>query len=80
MSLTAVAGVLMLQWEENYGSVAPAPKAAKQEKEKAQHGSAASGRVLGGWHAVRGSIAGLLGAWHAVRQSEELMMVRRRSL
>jgi len=75
MSLTAVAGVLMLQWEENYGSVAAAPKAAKQEKEKAQHGSAASGRVLGGWHAVRGSVSGLLGAWHAVRQSEELMMV-----
>jgi len=68
MALTALAGVLMLAWEENYGSAAPA----KAGKKAAQRGSAAEPP------APPAPPSGLLGAWHVVWQSEELMLVPRR--
>ena len=51
MALTALAGVLMLTWEENYGSAAPAAKAGKKA---AQRRSDADG-LLGAWRVVRQS-------------------------
>jgi MFS family permease len=72
MTLTALAGVLMLAWEENYGSAAPAAKAGKKAT---QRGSAADAAAAAEPPAPP---SGLLGAWHAVWQSEELMLVPRR--
>ena len=51
MVLTALAGVLMLTWEENYGNAAPAAKA---DKKAAQRRSDADG-LLGAWRVVRQS-------------------------
>ena len=76
MTLTALAGVLMLAWEENYGGAAPAAKEGKKGgKTAAQRGSADAAADAAAAEPPAPP-SGLLGAWHAVWQSEELMLVR----
>ena len=73
MALTALAGLLMTRWEENYGGAA-AP-AAKADAKATLNGSDPAASAAAVDAAVAPAPSGLLGAWHAVRQSEALLLV-----
>ena len=70
MALTALAGVLMLPWEENYGGSGPAGT----KKAKAANGRAAPA-CGGALASPREAVGALAGAWRTVWQSKALLLV-----